>query len=153
MERLQGYEMRNMRSKLKFISYSESSKGNIRANLALKNSDKATYYHWLNDEEKAKFKSSEYYNPKYKVNNTKTHLKCFELSENSIDKIYNEIKLPGEPRYYRIYQVDPWRYSIEITRANTQINLRVTKEQMDELQDWLDGYNYIDDTEEYNDEE
>lgn len=34
-----------------------------------------------------------------------------------------------------------------------KINKHDTKEQMDELQDWLDGYNYIDDTEEYNDEE
>lgn len=69
MERLQGYEMRNVRSKLKFISYSESNKGNIRVNLALKDSDKATYYHWLNDEEKERFKKSEYYgNKNYKEN-------------------------------------------------------------------------------------
>lgn len=69
MERLQGYEMRNMRSKLKFISYSESNKGNIRVNLALKDAEKAEYYHWLNDGEKEKFKKSEYYgNENYKEN-------------------------------------------------------------------------------------
>lgn len=61
MKRLQGIEMQEMRPKLKFISYSESKRGNIRANLALKNKTNVRYYHWLNDEEKEKFKQSKYY--------------------------------------------------------------------------------------------
>lgn len=67
--------------------------------------------------------------------------------------LYDEIRMPGNPRFCRIYQVGFRTYNIEITRADTHINLTATKEQMDELQDWLNGYNYIDDTEEYNYEE
>lgn len=150
MERLQGYEMRNMRSKLKFISYSESNKGNIRVNLALKDEDKVKYYHWLNDEEKTKFKNSEFYNEKYKTNDyIKTSIKTYKLDKSSIDEVYKEITISGKPRYYKIYPIDLFRYNIEITRGNTQINLQhVLKEQMDEVVDWLDGYNYNDMTEE-----
>jgi hypothetical protein len=68
MIRLQGEKFQMMRPLLKFVSYSESKNGHIRANMRLKTdpSNKVIYYHWLNEEEEKKFKSGPFYSPEYK---------------------------------------------------------------------------------------
>lgn len=67
-------------------------------------------------------------------------------------ELYTEIKMPGNPRYYKIYQVGFGSYNFEITRADTHITLTANTEQMNKLQDTLNVYMYQDLSEEDEDE-
>ncbi len=62
MVRLQRAEFHSIKQDLRFVGYSESTNGHIRAELRHKLDKKPKYYHWLNPEEEAKFKASSYYN-------------------------------------------------------------------------------------------
>lgn len=63
MKRLQGEKFRNLKNELRLVNYQMSHNRRIRVNLAFKNSnsDKAVYYHWLNNEETVRFLKSDYF--------------------------------------------------------------------------------------------
>lgn len=63
MIRLQGREFHKVKEEFKTVSWNISSNGRIRINLTPKNSksNKATHYHWLNNEEIVEFLRSDYY--------------------------------------------------------------------------------------------
>ena len=76
MIRLQGKDFAKMRSKLNFISYTETPSGNIRVNLVLKGKGSTVlFYHWLSDLEKEAFKKSAYYDYYSSPQNNKKQLR------------------------------------------------------------------------------
>lgn len=96
MIRLQDKDFAKMRSKLNFVSYTETLQGNIRVNLVLKGKGKGSkvlFYHWLSDLEKEAFKKSTYYDYySSPQNNKKIDLENCDVTSLEDDFVWKDAK-------------------------------------------------------------